>query len=200
MNSENHNIKSDNELIALYKENRQKLLVGELYKRYTQFVFLISMKYLKNDDLSKDATLEIFEKLFDDLLRHEIENFKSWLHVVTKNYCLQKLRKEKILLKNQNEFEKNSSGFMENATEFYPIDKNEKEEKLNQLENAIEKLKDTQKVCIKLFYLEEKSYTEIVEITGFPLKKVKSYIQNGKRNIKIHIESSGIGIFFILLF
>jgi RNA polymerase sigma-70 factor (ECF subfamily) len=58
------------------------------------------------------------------------------------------------------------------------------------LEKCIETLGDEQKQCVKLFYLQEKCYKEITESTGFDMNKVKSYIQNGKRNLKICMEKN----------
>jgi RNA polymerase sigma factor (sigma-70 family) len=59
------------------------------------------------------------------------------------------------------------------------------------LKKCIDQLKDEQKECIKLFYLEEKCYQEIAESTSYELKKVKSYIQNGKRNLRICMDQHG---------
>ena len=64
----------------------------------------------------------------------------------------------------------------------------DKETTLTLLENSLEELNPEQKTCVTLFYLQKKSYHEIVEITGFNLLQVKSYIQNGKRNLKILVE------------
>ena len=43
------------------------------------------------------------------------------------------------------------------------------------------------RISNKLFYLEKKTYTEIMQETGFNFMQVKSYIQNGKRNLKLKI-------------
>ncbi len=183
---------SDINLISLYKEEENKEIVGELYKRYTQFVFLVSMKYLKNEDESKDSVMQIFESLFSDLLHHKINNFKSWLYMVTRNHCLMKLRKDQKNLKNQQELKKDSENFMENDMNSHLIDDNKEEKKIKTVQDAVNQLNNEQKECVKLFYLESKSYTEISEITNYPLKKVKSYIQNGKRNLKNILEKAGI--------
>ncbi len=181
---------NDRLLIEEYRQKNDKNLIGELFKRYTGFVFLISMKYLKNEDQSKDAVMQIFEKLFDDLLLHDIDNFKAWLHTVTRNHCLGILRKKQSLQKHENHIKENMI-FMENRTEEHHINENKTEKDIKNLEKALQKLKPEQKICIQLFYLDEKSYKEIVEITGFPDKKVKSYIQNGKRNLKIILQKMG---------
>jgi len=191
---------SDNELISNYKQSKDALFVGELYKRYTRFVFLVSMKYLKNQEDSKEAVMLIFEKLLQDLLKHEIENFKSWLHVVTKNFCLQQLRQNQTIQKKYHEFEKFSVSDMENQTFLHHTSVQENEQKYISLENAINQLNSEQKLCIELFYLKEKSYKEVVEITGFDLNKVKSCIQNGKRNLKINLQKIGIILLFLSFF
>jgi len=190
---------SDSELISLYKLNENKEIVGELYKRYTKFVFLISMKYLKNEDESQDSVMQIFENLFSDLLNHKINNFKSWLYMVTRNHCLMKLRKNQKNLKNQQELKKDTENFMENDINSHLLNNDEKTDKENAVHLAINQLNKEQKECVVLFYVEKKSYSEISELTNYPLKKVKSYIQNGKRNLKGILIKAGISSISIIL-
>jgi RNA polymerase sigma-70 factor (ECF subfamily) len=137
------------------------------------------------EEESKDAVMEIFEKLIVDLKKHEIKNFKSWLYTVAKNHCLIKLRKENINDGKANEYKKLISGNME-LEQFLNLD-SRKERDLELLQESINALTQNQKKCIELFYLESKSYEEIVKITGFDTMAVKSYIQNGKRNMKNYL-------------
>jgi DNA-directed RNA polymerase specialized sigma24 family protein len=65
-----------------------------------------------------------------------------------------------------------------------------KEKTLSTLERCVEQLPEKQKLSIDLFFLKEKCYKEIVEFTGFSLNDVKSYIQNGKRNLKICMDKN----------
>lgn len=191
-------LQSDKQLIEEYILNRDKTLVGELFKRYTGFVFLVSIKYLKDEDRSKDAVMQVFEKLFNDLLKHKIDNFKPWLHTVVRNHCLGLLRKDQSQQKNEQNL-KVELDFMESEEDDHHIIVQEHEKKINSLETALKKLKPEQKQCVELFYLQEKSYNEVMELTGFPMKKVKSYIQNGKRNLKIIMEKMGaMGLYFLL--
>lgn len=174
---------SDDELLAQYKKGGDNALVGELYKRYSHLVFGVCLKYLKNEDEAKDAVLQIFENLLEDLKKHEISNFKSWLHSVARNHCLMFLRKQQTQQKRVNEYEAVYEPEESFDTPFAVHDKQEKEVMLTKLEEAITQLKDEQRVCIELFYLEEKCYNEVADLTGYDIKKVKSYIQNGKRNL-----------------
>jgi RNA polymerase sigma factor (sigma-70 family) len=174
---------SDLELVGLYRETGNKELVGEFFRRYTRFVFLVCMNYLDDEEKARDAAMQVFENLFTALTRHEIRNFKSWLHVVTKNHCLMQLREQKQQQIIRDEWQKVYSGNMESPVFLNPYD--EKEESLMDLEEAIRMLSKEQRICIELFYLKKKSYHEIVEITGDSYLNVKSNIQNGKRNLKI---------------
>ena len=188
--NEKYNQYSDLELIAEYKNTENKLFVGILYKRYSHLVLGLSIKYLKNEDEAKDAVMQIFEKLFKDLLKHQIEFFKSWLYTYSKNFCLMIIRTRQSKLKKEIELENNADLFMETESGLHLNKAEEKEKQFVALENAINDLKDEQKKCIDLFYLKEKSYVEIAEITGFSINEVKSYIQNGKRNLKIKLENT----------
>jgi RNA polymerase sigma-70 factor (ECF subfamily) len=76
---------------------------------------------------------------------------------------------------------------MEDYYYLHPIDTQEPDmEKV--LADCIERLKDDQKKCIVQFYYEDKCYDEIAKNLGVDEKKVKSYLQNGKRNLKLCIE------------
>ncbi|UZR94501.1 RNA polymerase sigma factor [Chondrinema litorale] len=186
--------KSDEELLVAFKQSGDMALLSELFDRYVELVFGVCMKYLKNEENSKDAVMQIYEQLVEKVPKHEIQNFKSWLYVFVKNYCLMQLRKKE----NKNHVQLEgiiSDDFMESDEDLHLISENgeaisEKELLLQLMESGLDELEEKQKQCLKLFYLEEKCYKEIVEITEFDLKKVKSYIQNGKRNLKIYMEKS----------
>jgi len=174
---------SDLELVGLYRETGNREVVGELFRRYTRFVFLVCMNYMDEEEKARDAAMQVFENLFTALTRHDIRNFKSWLHVVTKNHCLMQLRKQKQEQIIPEEWQKVYPVNMESHLFLNPYD--EMEESLMDLEEAIRMLSKEQRICIELFYLKKKSYHEIVEITGDSYQQVKSNIQNGKRNLKI---------------
>jgi len=151
------------------------------------------MKYLRNETEAQDAVMNIFEKLFHDLLQHEIVNFRSWLHSVCRNHCLMQLRKPDLSISLSDDDDENESLFMKiDSILHQEYTGNDNEEKLQELETAIQDLKDQQKKCIELFYLKRKSYEEIATLTGYTNHEVKSHIQNGKRNLKIALMEKGI--------
>lgn len=184
-----YNDYSDNELILEYKNNQNSVFVGVLYKRYSHLALGLCYKYLKNEDDAKDAVMQIFEKLLADLIKHDIEYFKSWLYTFSKNHCLMILRSRQQKLKKEVDLLIHADSFMEtNHLSHLNNENDEKEKQYSDLESAIMQLNDDQKKCIELFYLQEKSYAEIVEITHYTMNEVKSFIQNGKRNLKLKLE------------
>ncbi|TND09802.1 MAG: sigma-70 family RNA polymerase sigma factor [Bacteroidetes bacterium] len=178
---------SDTELVALYKNTGESICVGELFSRYRHLVYGVCMKYLGDEDESQDVQMQVFEKLPADLVRHEISQFKGWLYAVARNECLMYLRRNKSMLEKQKELQKDAQALMENEVSEHPGGITAKEHQLQKMEEGIKQLNENQRICVDLFYLQEKCYKEIADITGYSLNEVKSHIQNGKRNLKIYM-------------
>lgn len=175
----------DAALLLRYKSTGSLDALGMLYNRYMHLVYGVCLNYFKEEEASKDAVMQIFEELVLKLKIHEVQNFKSWLHVLTRNHCLMALRK---LAKNNTVSIDDT--FVEN-TDFVHLDIDDtKETQLTVMEKCMETLTEEQRKSVDLFYLQEKCYKEVAEITGYEMVKVKSYIQNGKRNLKICIEKN----------
>ena len=173
---------TDNELIEQFKSGERNAL-GTLFTRYTSLVYGTCMKYLKDRDEAKDAVMQIFEKLNQSLRQHEVSNFKSWLYVSARNHCLMQLRSRK-----GKETKEITPNLMEYDYVLHLENEPELEQNLTKLEKCIEELVREQQQCVRLFYLLEKCYKEVSDETGFDLGKVKSFIQNGKRNLKLCME------------
>lgn len=176
---------TDQELLTLYKQSGEVSWAGLLYNRYTAMVYGVCLKYLKNREEAKDTVMQLFEKLITALKTHEVDYFKSWLYVTARNHCLMQLRSKKGKYT-----EEISPLLMETSSESHLEEQDEMESNLGKLENCIEKLSHEQKACVKMFFLQQKCYKDITVLTGFDLNKVKSFIQNGKRNLKICMEQS----------
>jgi len=177
---------TDAQLVRAYVSEGNTDYFGLLFERYTHLVYGVCMKYLKNSFDAEDAVMGIFEKLMTDLKKQEIRDFKNWLYRVAKNHCLMILRKKKVR-------DRTEEGLiLEKRQEFMEIlfgghlpgEDEDLDGILISLRDAINALREEQRKCIELMYLEMKTYDEIAQITGYDLKKVKSYIQNGKRNLK----------------
>ena len=182
---------TDEDLLLAYRKKDDPRLLEELLGRYIRFVFLVCMKYMRNEEQSKDLSMQVFEKVIADLPRFEIHHFKSWLHVVAKNTCLMHLRSQKGVHEIRLDQIKEPETFVKNDTLLHHEYDNNRELRLSQLEEAIATLEDGQQQCIRLFYLDEKSYSEVAGLTGYDLNQVKSFIQNGKRNLRNMLVSNG---------
>jgi len=177
---------SDDELIRLYRATSDPAFAAELYQRYTHLVYGICLKYLKDEEDSKDAVMQLFEKILQGLQNQPVQKFESWLYVTAKNYCLmvlraRKTRAGKVIRQDLSELEIA-------AEEISPEAALHQENRLNQLAEGLNHIPEEQRRCVELFYLQKKCYQEISELTGYDLNKVKSYIQNGKRNLKIYLQ------------
>jgi RNA polymerase sigma factor (sigma-70 family) len=176
---------SDKELLAAFKVNNDIKYLSVLYQRYMDLVFGVCLKYFKDAERSKDAVMDIFEELNTKLKLHEVDNFKGWLHVLARNYCLMQLRSPRNLKTSEW-----NADFMQSAEVTHLQNEAfEKENSFKQLEACMETLPADQKQSIELFYLQKKCYNEIAAITGFEWNKVRSFIQNGKRNLKLCVEA-----------
>ena len=182
---------SDEDLLRAFTSKGELEVLGELYSRNMHLVYGVCLKYLRDREESLDAVMQIFEKLIIEIPKQRIENFRSWLYVVTKNYCLMKLRSQKIQTERINEWMADSLVFMENNQGLHPIDDDEPDID-KALADCIEKLKGEQKECIHQFYYENRCYNEIAVNMGLDEKKVKSHLQNAKRNLKFCLEEKNV--------
>ncbi len=178
--------KTDDELLDLYRSSRDLEWLSALYLRYSSLVYGVCLKYLKDRETAKDAVMQIHETLIESLLQHKVSNFKNWLFVNARNHCLMQLRSQKRSIT-----EEISPFLMESSLEQHQEQESALERSIVKLEKCIETLTGAQQLCVKLFYLQEKSYQDVAVETGFDLNQVKSYIQNGKRNLKICLEENG---------
>lgn len=177
---------SDIELVSEFRKSGDLTIVSDLFGRYTSMIYGVCLKYLRDRDVAKDAAMQVFEKLPSALQNHEISNFKSWLYVTSRNVCLMQIRAGK-----GKRMEEIGDSLMESEYMLHQESEPELEDDLTRLEKCIQTLVDEQKTCVRMMYLEEKCYKDISELTGFDMNKVKSYIQNGKRNLKICMEKNG---------
>lgn len=169
---------TDEELLLAYRKTNDSDWLGHLLQRYTILLLGVAMKYLKDRAGAEDAVQQIFLKALTHLPKQEISNFKGWLYILTRNHCLQELRNK------QHYTLEAALGNVEAAAS-----NNEEiilhEYTLEQMGEGLKHLNEEQRTCITLFYLEKKSYVQIISVTGYTFMQVKSFIQNGKRNLKV---------------
>lgn len=173
----------DKELLERFYSDYNNEWLGILLPRYTLLLYGVCMKYLKNEEDAKDSVQQIFLKAINELHKYKVEYFKSWIYMIAKNHCLMKLR-------DKGKYPVEITEKMA-ATEDTTEDRNllvEKDNTLSEMQTALSQLNHEQKLCVTLFYLDKKSYSQIANKTGYTMMQVKSNIQNGKRNLKQLLE------------
>ncbi len=159
-------------------------VLAELYQRYMDLIYGVCLKYMKDPEEAKDCVLSIFEELVVKLKKYPVDHFKGWLYQLSKNHCLMKLRKIKSLPRHVD------ADIVHLEENVHLNDVLEKEANFSIMEYCLSKLAQEQRQAIELFYLKEKCYKEISEITGIDAGKVRSFIQNGRRNLKICMDKN----------
>jgi RNA polymerase sigma factor (sigma-70 family) len=175
---------TDQELLERYRAKNDSDALGILLQRYTLLLLGVCMKYLKNEEEAKDAVQQVFLKVIHELQKYKVDYFKSWLYMVAKNHCLMRIREKQGKMTMEIN-ERLQSTPEESSPEFSP---NLDDKSLDLLRQSLDELNPEQRQCVTLFYLQKQSYQQVSEVTGFSLLQVKSYIQNGKRNLRLMIE------------
>lgn len=174
---------TDEEMVVLFQKKRDMEVLGSLYYRYLAMMMGVCLKYLNRQDAAEDAVMEIFEILHRRLPKHEVENFSGWLYRLASNHCLDILRKQQRTLAQDAQIMQ-SIKEERHTDDWLQEEAKEKEELFVRMEKCIEELKDEQKLSIQLFYLEKQSYESVSKRLGATWAQTRSYIQNGRRNMK----------------
>lgn len=174
---------NDAELVQQYQQSGDLSILGALYSRYMDLLYGVCLKYLEDPQLAKDAVMQVFESLVEKLKKHKVDNFRGWVYTVAKNHCLMQLRsgknKKTIALE---------ESVMQNDAEWHLNGELQKEEEFRKLEYCLQTLQTEQKKAVELFYLQNRCYHDIAAATGLEWNKIRSLIQNGRRNLKICME------------
>lgn len=173
---------TDLELVAAFCKQDKRQALGILYQRYGHLVVGLCLDYLKDREAARDATMDIFEKVTLKVCNQPIDTFRAWLFYTSRNYCIDLLRKK------VRERERAAKISTPDFVEYEPEERPLSEARLAHLPEALAKLSEEQARCVRLFYLRGHSYAQVCELTGYDLKKVKSYLQNGRRNLRNHLE------------
>jgi RNA polymerase sigma-70 factor (ECF subfamily) len=179
---------TDEKLVEEYFRTGDRALMGHLFEKHVKTVFGVCLFYFRDKEKAKDAVMQVFEKLISELRRSEVRNFKGWLSFVVRNHCLNEIRTSRakqFVPEHYLDFEVRHADLEEEER----IAAVKEDEMITHIRELLPQLKEKQRVCIEMFYLRQLSYEEVAAATGYSPGEVKSYIQNGKRNLKLMIES-----------
>lgn len=181
---------TDEELLARYRSTGEARYLGVLYERYMPMVYGVCLKIMRDPGKSEDAVMNIYEELVRKVMEHQVESFRGWLYVLARNHCLMEWRKNQ---RRPTDYHAPEDMVHYDAVEAaFEVELPAAENKA--LEKCLENLPDHQRTSVQMFYLEEKSYKEIAGLLAEEIGKIRSYIQNGRRNLKICLEKTGAGL------
>ncbi|MBL7775417.1 MAG: sigma-70 family RNA polymerase sigma factor [Saprospiraceae bacterium] len=180
---------TDDELLARYRDSGDARYLGWLYERYMPMVYGVCLKIFRDPAKSEDAVMGIYEELTRKLREHQVESFRGWLFVLARNYCLMEWRKNH---RRPTDYHPPEDMDRYDAVEApFEVEIHQKNH-LQPLNNCLQELPGKQRQSVELFYLKDHSYKEIAELLAEEVGKIRSYIQNGRRNLKICLEKAGI--------
>lgn len=180
---------SDELLLERFVRSGDTAALGTLYGRYMPMVYGVCLKWLQDSGKAEDAVMSIYEELVRKLPQQQVESFRGWLFVVARNYCLMELRKQQRRptdLYAPEDMQRYDDGGTESPDAELPPDHSKP------LEKCMGELPDAQRKSVQWFYYEDKSYKDIADLMQEEVGKVRSFIQNGRRNLKICLEKAGV--------
>jgi len=185
--------RSDETLASEYRSSKDQKVLGILYGRYLELMYGLCLQYFKDAARAEDATIDIYEELRVKLLKHKVENFRPWMYRLARNHCLMVLRRGASHMTMDSSSVATHEGLdpadMQLADNLHLRgEAMEKEQLLLALEACTDALPENQSICIRRFYLHGESYADIAATLAFTVGKVRSAIQNGRRNLKICLE------------
>jgi len=179
----NSNQHSDEELLQVYHSTGDNRWLGILLQRYTVLLLGVAMKYLKDKDHATDAVQQVFLKTLTSL-PPDVQNFKGWLYILMRNHCFQQLRDKKYM-QGDEALRYSTANALPDVQELH-----RQEQEIDRMKDALGELDEGQRVCLTMFYLEKKTYQQIMEEKGYSFMQVKSYIQNGKRKLRVILDKN----------
>ena len=176
---------TDAELLATFRSSGAADDLYPLYERHAELIYALALRYLGTPERAEDAGMEVWTVLLEKLPRHEVTNFRSWLQTTVRNHCLMQLRREKRSPLRQNGPDIMQSDHLLHLSGEEP----DATPDTRALYGCLKTLKEEQRRCVRLFYLGEgETYQSVAEKLHLSVGRVRSHLQNGRRNLKICLE------------
>ncbi len=168
---------------------------SQLLDDYQQKVFGTCISFIPNKEDAEDVAQEVFLEVFKSIHKFKGDSkLSTWIYKIATNKCLEFIRKKNT---------KKRFAFMQTILgNEIPLDKTsyftevnhpgillENKEKSAIIFKAINTLPEAQRVVFTLAKIDDKSYQEIVEITGKSLSSVESLMFRAKKNLQVKLEN-----------
>lgn len=179
---------SDGKLISYFLEENDKQVLSLLYQRHGKWIFHKCIAMLKNEEVAKDLTHDIFLRAFLKITTlKDAEKFRGWISSIAYNMCINHLNLKKDFRAESVE----DHGELSNEN-----DKEDKEDKilleitLDQLQSLLQKLTDSDRMVLMMRYQDEMSILEIKEALSIGESAVKMRLKRAKEKLAKLFEES----------
>lgn len=158
--------KSDHELVDEVRRG-QRSSFSELVKRHQRGLLRLSMRFMKDLDISQDVVQEAFIKAFEKLHMFEGRaSFKSWLYQIAVNTARNKLRENRFDFSNIEDVQLGVSATAENSMVHSAVSE--------MIQMQVDRLPFKQKTALVLRVYEDMSFAEIAEVMACPYDTAKA--------------------------
>ncbi|HET7839668.1 MAG TPA: sigma-70 family RNA polymerase sigma factor [Rectinemataceae bacterium] len=152
-----------------------------LVQRHGRRVQRIGFSFFRDEDEAADFTQDVFVKAYVALGSFKGRSqFSTWLLRIAYNTAInaKKRRREQLRL----ECEDEPTGGL--GTDEAHL----REESARAVREAVAALPPRQGICLELFFFYNLKYSEISEVTGFPVNTIKSHVFRAKRQLRERLE------------
>jgi RNA polymerase sigma-70 factor (ECF subfamily) len=168
-------------IIIAYRERRNATCFRLLHDRYASKIYGKALTMLKKEASAKDATQEIFTKIFLSLGKFQGQSkFSTWVYSVTYNYCIDLIRKEK---RSRDLFAEEVENPPDLEAEEVP-DAALTSMKVNELRRVLRSISETDRSLLLLKYKDGVKIREIAKMYGKNESAIKMQLKRAKEKAK----------------
>jgi RNA polymerase sigma-70 factor (ECF subfamily) len=150
-----------------------------VFNKMKDKLYRYALRFVKDVEAAEDVVQDVMYKLWQKRQEADgIENLEAWLMVLTRNRSLDILRKEKDNMVNIDE------AYTVSDTAPIPDKQMENADLMTQLNECLNQLPEKQRTIFHLREIEQMSYDEICQATGFNLDDVKVSLFRARKHIQ----------------
>lgn len=172
-----------------------------IYNETIKTAYYVAKRILIDEDATEDVLQEAYISVFKHLSDYKTGNLQGWVDTIVANRAKNYLRTKNPILFSEMETEENPVvDFEEEKIEFRPDEKVDYDETQRLILEIVDNLSPEQRLCIMLFYFENKGVKEIAQICECSENTVKSRLNYARKKIKedvLELEKKGTKLYSI---
>ena len=164
-------------------------IFDELYTRHYAEIFRFCCRIIGDREDAKELTSETFVKAYFHYDPSQKTSFRTYIYRIAKNICIDFQRSRVYKQK------KRTDNISETFFPHSPTSKRdqlEQDEEMTALYDCIDKLKNEEKIAVRLYHIEEFTLQGIAEILAKSINTVKNRIKAALANLQKCLQRKGI--------